>query len=76
MRTKIKRYCEVTGAIEEMFIDSTPDLKVRIKNWDTQYVFTENMVGIFFGDLNPDEREFIVTGITPEVRLEIFDTLK
>ena len=72
MKTKIKRYCEVTGKMEEMFIESTPDLKVRIKSWDTSKYTIEN----FFGDLNSDEREFIVTGITPEVRLEVFDTLK
>lgn len=60
---KIRKKSTLTGTISEMNIDVNRDLYLM---WETSPVETRPHVQLAFPLLTPDEREFLLTGITPE----------
>lgn len=61
---KIARVCPFTKKFNEMEIDVTPE---QMTAWQNGELIQNAMP-----NLTADEREFIMTGITPEVWDEIF----
>ena len=56
----IERYCPVTGEPKTMDIEVTRE---QLHAWSTDGVLIQNAMP----KLTPDEREFIMTGITADV---------
>jgi hypothetical protein len=66
---KIRKRSLISGKISEMNIDVNRDLYVM---WESSPVETRPHVQNAFPMLTPDEREFILTGVTPEEWKDLF----
>ena len=66
---KIRKRSSLTGIVSEMNIDVNRDLYVM---WESSPVQTRPHVQDAFPLLTPDEREFLLTGITPEEWRDLF----
>lgn len=66
---KIQMRSVATGRLNEMEINTTPE---KVKEW-CHIPFSERpYIQDFFPELNADEREFILSGSTPEEWKELF----
>lgn len=65
----VERKSIITGQLNLMAIDVDP---VKLETWDNTPKNSRPLVQEAFPELNAEEREFILSGITPEEWLEIF----
>lgn len=61
---KVYRQCRITKQLNAMDIDVTEE---QLRLWEEGMLVQEAMP-----HLSPDEREFLMTGITPQVWRELF----
>lgn len=62
----IKKYCALTGTTNEMEINVTQE---QLDRWQQG----DELIQVALPHLSPDEREFLMTGMTPEVWDSLFD---
>ena len=65
----IERFSEITGKVNKMEIPGDP---VTILGWIASPPIVREHVQDAFPDLTPDQREFLLTGVTPDEWDEIF----
>lgn len=65
----VRRVSELTGVAHELTLPIHPD---KWERWLSMTPSERPFIQVFFPELNEDEREFILTGITPDEWDEAF----